>query len=288
MKRRRVLFMQLSHIRLLVKKFALAILFLVAFIMMLVNKTDTVLIDKTSSVATDIVSPVIDVLIIPARIFANIYDYFKDMRLAYKENQQLKAENRHLRLIGERARALEIENRLLSKLLNYSKPPEEKLLTARVIAEEGDAFSHSLIAYVGSGNEVKKGEIVLNDRGVIGRIDKTGSLYAKILLITDINSRIPVVVERTRVRGIMAGDNTRRPKMVFIPLSSEINVGDRIVTSGVAGVFPPGLPVGVVSEVNRRDIRITPYADLDSLEYVKIVSFKQEELPEEAEIPAAE
>lgn len=288
MKRRRVLFMQLSHIRLLVKKFALAILFLVAFIMMLVNKTDTVLIDKTSSVATDIVSPVIDVLIIPARIFANVYDYFKDMRLAYKENQQLKAENRHLRLIGERARALEIENRLLSKLLNYSKPPEEKLLTARVIAEEGDAFSHSLIAYVGSGNEVKKGEIVLNDRGVIGRIDKTGSLYAKILLITDINSRIPVVVERTRVRGIMAGDNTRRPKMVFIPLSSEINVGDRIVTSGVAGVFPPGLPVGVVSEVNRRDIRITPYADLDSLEYVKIVSFKQEELPEEAEIPAAE
>lgn len=288
MKRRRVLFMQLSHIRLLVKKFALAILFLVAFIMMLVNKTDTVLIDKTSSVATDIISPVIDVLIIPARIFANVYDYFKDMRLAYKENQQLKAENRHLRLIGERARALEIENRLLSKLLNYSKPPEEKLLTARVIAEEGDAFSHSLIAYIGSGNEVKKGEIVLNDRGVVGRIDKTGSLYAKILLITDINSRIPVIVERTRVRGIMAGDNTRRPKMVFIPLSSEINVGDRIVTSGVAGVFPPGLPVGVVSEVNRRDIRIMPYADLDSLEYVKIVSFKQEELPEEAEIPVAE
>ena len=71
--------MQLSQIRLLIKKFALVILFLVAFIMMLVNKTDTVLIDKTSSVATDVISPVIDVLIIPARLVANVYDYFKGM-----------------------------------------------------------------------------------------------------------------------------------------------------------------------------------------------------------------
>lgn len=276
MKRRRALFMQLSHIRLLVKKFALVILFLVAFVMMLVNKTDTLLIDKTSSLATDIVSPVVDVLIIPARIIAGVYDYFKDLRLAYQENQQLKKENRQLRLIGEKARALEIENKLLAKLLNYNKPPEEKLVTARVIAEEGDAFSHSLIAYIGSASGVEKGQIVLNEKGIIGRTDKIGSLYAKILLITDINSRVPVMVERNRLRGMLAGDNTKNPKMIFIPLSSEIKIGDRIVTSGVAGVFPPGLPVGVVSEINKKDIRIEPYADLDSLEYVKIVSLQED------------
>ena len=90
MKRRRVLFMQLSHIRQLVKKFALVILFLVAFVMMLVNKTDTVLIDKTSSVATDVVSPLMDVLMLPARGIAEVYDYLKEMRLAREENQYLK------------------------------------------------------------------------------------------------------------------------------------------------------------------------------------------------------
>lgn len=154
-------------------------------------------------------------------------------------------------------------------------------MTARIVAEEGDAFSHSLIAYVGKDNaSVEEGQIVLNERGIIGRIDNVGDAYAKILLLTDINSRIPVVIEKSRTRGMMAGDNTQSPKLVFLPLSAEISVGDRIVTSGVAGVFPPGLPVGVVSKVDKRDIRITPYADLDSLEYVKIVSFAEEASPE--------
>lgn len=274
MKHRRVLFMQLSQIRQLIKKFALVILFLIAFVLMMVNKTDTILIDKTSSMATGILSPVVDVLIVPARLVAHVYDYFKDMSLAYEENKFLKKENRKLRLIGEQARALEIENRLLSRILNFTKPPVDKLTTARIVAEEGDAFSHSLIAYIGKNNIVEKGQIVLNEDGVVGRIDKIGNSYAKILLLTDINSRIPVVLEKNRTRAMVAGDNTLNPKLVFLPLSSEVNIGDRIVTSGVAGVFPPGLPVGFVSKIDKREIRIQPYADLNSLEYVKIVSFE--------------
>ncbi len=276
MKRRRVLFMQLSQIRQLLKKFALVILFLIAFVMMLLNKTDTALIDKTSSVATDVVTPVVDVLILPARLLANAYDYLKDLSLAHKENQFLKAENRRLRLVSERARSLEIENRLLAKLLNYARPDEENLVTARVVAEEGDAFSHSLIAYTGKDSTAQKGQIVLTEKGVVGRLDKVGQLYSKILMITDINSRIPVMIENTRVRGILAGDNELNPKLVFTPLSANIQEGDRVVTSGVAGVFPAGLPVGVVSHVSKREIRVLPFADLNKVEYVKIVSFPLE------------
>ena len=251
MKRRRVLFMQLSNIRLLIKKFALVILFLLAFVLMLLNKTDTILIDKTSSVATNVFSPVVDVLILPAKGVAQIYDYFKDMRLAYQENKMLKAENRYLRIVSEKARALEIENRLLAKLLNYTRPNEEELVTARVVAEEGDAFSHSLIAYTGPESSVRKNQIVITDRGVVGRVDKVGPLYSQILLITDINSRIPVMLEKSRVRAILAGDNNRKPKLEFTPIDSVINVGDRIITSGVAGMFPAGLPVGYVIAVSK-------------------------------------
>ena len=75
------------------------------------------------------------------------------------------------------------------------------------------------------------------------------------------------------MRGILAGDNNLQPKLIFTPLFSEIKVGDRIVTSGVAGVFPAGLPVGVVSHVSKREIRVLPFADLDRVEYVKIVSY---------------
>lgn len=273
MKRRKVLFIHLSQIRLLAKKFAIVILFLSAFVMMLINKTDTVIIEKTSSMATDVVSPMIDVLVIPARAIAGMFDYFKDLSKIYDDNKKLREENTRLLMVSDKARALEIENKLLSDLLNYTPPPEATYLTARVIAEEGDAFSHSIIAYTGHNENVKKGQVVMSDIGVIGRVDKVGKMYSKIILITDINSKIPVMVERTRVRGILSGDNTSVPKMIFIPLSAELTVGDRVITSGVAGVFPPGLPIGKISTIEKNNVKIKTFGNLERLEYIKIVDY---------------
>ena len=247
MKRRKVLFIHLSNIRLLVKKFAIVILFLSAFVAMLVNKTDTVILEKTSSVATDVVSPLIDVLVFPARMLAEVYDYFRELKQIHDDNNRLRDENRRLVMMSNHARALEVENKLLSNLLNYTPPPEAVYMTARVIAEEGNAFSHSLIAFTGDNDKVQRGQVVLSDNGVVGRIEQVGKMYSKIILVTDINSKIPVIVERTRVRGTLSGDNTSVPKLVFVPLDAELAVGDRIVTSGVAGVFPPGLHVGKVN-----------------------------------------
>lgn len=271
MKRRRSLFIHLSYIRILAKKFAIVLLFISAFVLMLLNKTETLIVEKTSSVATDMVSPLVDVLVVPARAVAGVYDYFRELKEVYKDNQALREENKKLLDLYDKTRVLEVENKLLSNLLNYVAPPEAKYITARVIAEEGDAFSHSLIAY--TGGNVKKGQVALSERGVIGRVDQVGQMYSKIILITDINSKIPVMVERTRVRGILSGDNTPQPKMVFIPLDAELNVGDRIVTSGVAGVFPSGLPVGKIVSVEKNNVKVRPFNNLDRLEYVRIVDY---------------
>ena len=247
------------------------LLFISAFVLMLLNKTETLIVEKTSSVATDMVSPLVDVLVVPARAVAGVYDYFRELKEVYKDNQALREENKKLLDLYDKTRVLEVENKLLSNLLNYVAPPEAKYITARVIAEEGDAFSHSLIAY--TGGNVKKGQVALSERGVIGRVDQVGQMYSKIILITDINSKIPVMVERTRVRGILSGDNTPQPKMVFIPLDAELNVGDRIVTSGVAGVFPSGLPVGKIVSVEKNNVKVKPFNNLDRLEYVRIVDY---------------
>ena len=257
----------------MVQKFALVLLFLLAFVLMMVNKTDTVIIEKTSSLATDIVSPMIDVLVIPAKAIASVYDYFKDLRQIHQDNLRLRDENKKLMNLYDRARALEIENKMLAQLLNFVTPPEVNYSTARVIAEEGDAFSHSIIAYTGDASNVRKGQVAVTDKGVIGRIDRVGKMYSKIILITDINSKIPVMVERTRVRGILSGDNTPTPKMVFIPLEAELTIGDRIVTSGVAGVFPAGLPVGKIISIEKNNVQIKPFGNLERLEYVKLVDY---------------
>ena len=273
MKRRRSLFIHLSYIRILAKKFAIVILFLTAFALMLLNKTESVILEKTSSLATDLVSPIVDLLVVPARAIASVYDYFGEIKEVYKDNQNLREENKKLLNLYDKMKVLEVENKLLANLLNYVAPPEAKYITARIIAEEGDAFSHSVIAYTGNSSALKKGQVALSDRGVVGRIDKVGNMYSKILLITDINSRIPVMVEKNRVRGILAGDNTSVPKMVFIPLDAELNIGDRIITSGVAGVFPSGLPVGQIASVEKNNVTVKPYSNLNSLEYIRIVDY---------------
>ena len=277
MKRRRSLFLHLSHIRLLAKKFALVFLFLFAFVLMLINKTDTILIEKTSNVATDVISPIIEVFAIPAKLIANGYDYFRDLKQIHADNMRLKEENRKLNLLYDKFKSLEIENRLLADLLNYVTPQKSDFITARVIAEEDDAFSHSMIAYIGD-KIVKKGQIAMSDRGVVGRVHRVGRAYARVLLITDINSKIPVMIESSRIRGILAGDNTSLPKLVFTPLDAVINIGDRVVTSGVAGVFPAGLPIGRVVSVNKNEIIVKPFGALEQLEYIRLVDYGLEGL----------
>ena len=204
-----------------------------------------------------------------------------------KDNKLLKEENRKLRTLKDKYDALLVENKLLSDLLNYVPLPETAFVSARVVAEENDAFAHSLVAYVGDNNVVK-GDVVLSDLGVVGRVDRVANRYAKIILITDINSNVPVIVEGTRMRGILSGDNTNMPKLMFVPLDAEINVGDKIVTSGVSGVFPAGLPVGHVVGVSKYEIKVKPMAAMEKLEYVKIVKYGLEGVLPQEEEPANE
>lgn len=273
MKRRKVLFVHLSRIRLMVKKFAIVLLFFIAFVMMLFNKTDTVLIDKTSSVATDIFSPMVELLAIPAKIVSGTLNYFYDFKNIRDENEKLRRENRELVIKSSRAASLEVENKLLARLLNYIPPKNADFIVAKVVAEENNAFSRALIIYTAGMKNVEKGQIVLSDSGVVGRIEKVGMIYSKVLLLTDINSKVPVVVEKTRVRGIISGNNTSIPNLIFTPLDAEIFVGDKIVTSGVAGIFPSGLPVGKVMSVDKNNIKIKTFSDLDRLEYVRVVDY---------------
>ncbi len=272
MKRRRSLFLHLNQLKILAKKFALVILFVAAITLMLLNKSSAPLWEQTTGAAMGVSASIINVLVVPARLLAKGYDYLSELKRIKEDNRTLRLENKELKLLKDKYKALEIENKLLADLLNYVPLPEAGFISAKVVAEENDAFAHSLVAYIEKKGAVK-GDAVLSDSGVVGRVDKVANAYAKIILITDINSKIPVMVEGSRVRGILTGDNTVVPKLVFVPLDAEINVGDRIVTSGVSGVFPAGLPIGQVIAVTKNEIRVKPFALLDKLEYVKIVKY---------------
>lgn len=272
MKRRRSLFLHLDQLRILAKKFALVILFLAALLLMLLSKNQETTVTNMTNGTTGAVIMVVDVLVAPAKIVSWIYDFFYEIGTVKKRNVELSEENKKLRLLKDKYEALEIENKLLAELLNFAVMPDVKYISAKVVAEENDAFAHSIVAYVGD-KSIKKGDVVLSDKGVVGRIDAVKTSYAKIITLADINSKIPVMIEKNRVRGILSGNNTIFPRLTFIPLDAEVSVGDKIVTSGVSGVFPAGLPVGQVMSVSKNEIKVKLFAILEKLEYVRIVKY---------------
>lgn len=272
MVRRSVLLIQTSELKILLRRLFIAVLFFCSIFFILLSTVDSPLTSGINKAALRITGPIMQVVEYPARILHRAYTYLYDISRIYLDNRELRAENKQMLILQNKVRSLEVENQLLSRLLNYTPPPEANFISAKIIAESSDNFTHILFVYIGD-EAVKKGQIVLGEESVIGRVDTVSGQYAKVILVTDINSKIPVVVERTRARGILSGDNTEMPSLIFTRSTADIQEGDVIVTSGVGGMFPAGLPIGFVSLLQSNDIKVETLADISRIEYVRIVDY---------------
>mgnify|MGYP001426707493 CR=1 FL=1 len=161
----------------------------------------------------------------------------------------------------------------LQNLLHSVADPKPKFVTARIIAGTMGSISNTFVINAGSEDGVGKGQPVLSDKGFVGRIIAVSKNSARILLATDINSRIPVILESTRTRALMVGGNTERPRLIHLPPGAQITSSERIVTSGHGGVFPPGLPVGLVASVNDVSVEVQLFTDYHLIEFVRIADF---------------
>lgn len=272
MGRRGVFLIKTAELKVLARRLLIVFLFLTAFFFILFSKVDSVVIETANKAALDVTGPAMQVIEYPSRIIHRIYTFFYDISHLYIENRELRSENKQMMLLQNKVRALEVENQLLSRLLNYVPPADATFISAKIIAESGDNFTHILLVFIGN-EKVKKGQIVLGEESVIGRVDEVSDHYAKVILVTDINSKIPVVVERTRARAILSGDNTMMPKLIFLRSATDVQEGDVIVTSGVGGMFPAGLPLGFVNSVQGGEITIETMSDISRIEYVRIVDY---------------
>jgi rod shape-determining protein MreC len=191
----------------------------------------------------------------------------------YKENENLRRDKERLLHWQSVARMLEAENKALQAQLNYVPGPQASYVSARVIADTGGAFAHSLLLNIGHQPGVDKGQAVVTGDGLIGRVAGVGDRATRVLLISDLNSRIPVLIEATRTRAILAGNNSNRPRLIHLAPGATVSPGDRVVTSGHGGVFPVGLPVGRVDAVNEGGISVLPFVSRDRLEYVRVLDY---------------
>ena len=249
------------------------LLILAAVGVLIIGRVDMISLENVRVQLVDAVAPIIDLIGRPVEGVSSAIRKVEEIYFVFDTNQKLRDDRKKLLHWQSLARKLEVENRALKRLLNFEEGLETRFITSRVIADLGGAFAHSLILNAGEKVGVRKGQAALTGDGLIGRISGVGRRSSRLLLITDLNSRIPVVVEATRTRAVMAGTNMGRPKLIHIPTGAVIAIGDRIVTSGHGGVFPVGLPIGIVAAISDSGIEIQPYVNRNRIEYVRVLDY---------------
>jgi len=274
MRRQKILFIKQNYILRILKGFIMAGLFAIALLLILVHKIDIGVFSGISKGVFYITTPIIHTITLPAKGLSYTYKKASEIINIYQENRRLAQENDELFLLKDNIKALKAENTLLKKMLHHIDIPKVKSRTARVISETGNAFAKSLILYLGKAyKEIKPGYAVLTPNGMVGRIDIVSGKYARVTLITDINSKIPVVSEKSRDRGILTGTNTNELRLIFTPLLSELQPGDLLVTSGIGGGLPPDIPIARIKEIKMDSITATPLFNTSKIEIVKILLY---------------
>lgn len=262
-----------SPFKIWLQRFAFVLLLTTAFMTLLIGKADTVAVSRARMALIDGLAPLLDAIATPIqtvrRTVTDISDY---MHLA-DENRALKMQNDTLMEWQRVARDLQSQNQALRNLLKFTPDPSASFVTAPIIADTSSGFVRSVVILAGARDGVTKGQAAMTGAGLVGRVLEVGNRASRVLLLTDINARIPVIIERTRDQAVLSGDNSPTPELRYLPRDVDIKIGDRVVTSGAGGAFPPGLPVGEVTEISDGHIRVQPLADLSRLEYLRLVNY---------------
>jgi len=254
-------------------RLTLPVLIAAAFGTMLLGKADALIAERARILLADLLSPVYAAFAEPARAVRNLVAEVPELIALREENAELRAENERLRRWQAAALALEAENALLRRQLAFVPDAAPSYVTVRVVADAGGVYARSVLVAVPPWMELRRGQIALDERGFAGRITEVGSRSARILLATDMNSRIPVTLEGSRARAMMVGTNGPRPRLQHWTEGTRPAEGERVVTSAEGVAFPPGLPIGVVRYSPAGTAEVELFARLDRLDLVRIFDF---------------
>lgn len=255
------------------QRFTFVFLLSLSTVFLILGKANPPLMDGLRTVVIDGSAPVLEVLSRPVSALNYVVDKSRTLISLEDENRRLREENARLLQWQTVARRLEHETAEYRELLNVRENSKSSFTSARVIGDTGGPFVHTLLLNAGRQDGIRKGLAIVNGEGLIGRVVAAGTRSSRVLLLTDFNSRVPVLVESSRYRAALTGDNSEFPQLSFLPLNAKVAPGDRVVTSGHGGLFPPGIPVGVVSAVIGGDVRVQPFVDRERVEFVSAVHF---------------
>ncbi len=221
----------------------------------------------------EVVTPVMSAIMVPFEPVRWFGQHVPDFLTTTAELDELRAENQRLKGWEWRARELERQLDELGTLTRLVRDPATEFVTVRVIANSSGAFVRSVMVNAGTDERLEAGYPVLSGDGLVGRVIETGRSAARVLFLTDLNSRIPVLVGKAEARALLIGDNGPAPRLDYLGAEAGVAAGEEVTTSGIGGMFPRGLRIGTVVETPR-GLRVRPHAALDRVEYLSVLFYK--------------
>ena len=275
-----------AQFRSLADRVGLGLLIGLSVLLLLLGKADLRVAALASASLDDVAAPVLEFFRGPVVAVRGAFDRIGAILAVDQENARLREENRRLMAWQVDAARLTVQNHALQRMLKVPEVDHPATwLTARIVGDSGGSFVQALLLDAGTEQGVAIGMPAIAPEGLVGRVVDVGRRSARVLLVTDFNSRIPVVVESSGDHAILEGGNSLRPTLRFLPMNPGFALGDRVLTSGRGGVLPPGLMVGRIDSANDGKVRVRSHVDWARLDYLSLLQTVGTPSPESEALP---
>ncbi len=265
-----------------VRRLLVGVLVLFMLGVFLIWRIDNPRVERFRMMVIDTVVPSFDWAMAPVTGLANLLADFQSYQRLAQQNADLRRELQDMKSWREAAIQLDQENARLRDLINVQIDPQLTRITGVVMADSGSPFRQSVLLNVGARDGILDGWPAMDGIGLVGRISGVGESTSRVILVTDTSSNIAVTIQPSGQRAILSGDNTINPVLQFIEDPDQVKPGDRVVTSGDGGVFPADLLVGQLARGTDGRLRTRLSADLERLEFLRVLRSQPNERIEEA------
>ncbi|MBL6604931.1 MAG: rod shape-determining protein MreC [Alphaproteobacteria bacterium] len=253
------------------RRFFHLLIILLGFALIFVGKADTLAVRTVQTSFSGLFAPLFNVVATPVRAVETMFEGMRTVASLREETVRLRAENERLKRWQRRSEILESENRQLRTVLGAVIPADRQAVTARAIAAPGSSFSHTMMITHGTDKRIHRGDPVVTADGLVGYIIEVSKRHSWVLMLSDVNSRIPILLSTSSWPGLAIGQNSDVLSLSFLPLEAEPKENELVLTSGHGEILPPGLPVGRVTKGVGGEYYIQPVVDLRKVSFVSIL-----------------
>ena len=252
------------------QKFSLFVLILLSLSIFVLDISELKPIKILRSLLNDGVYRISAISSSPIKFSGTVKDFFITHIFVYKENRKLKTELEELKNKDFQTLYLQTENKRLQDIIQLEKKSAFTTIAAKVILDKNSPYLNSVIINRGSSSRIKLGMPVLSEGNLVGRVVEVNFLSARILLLNDLNSKIPVMISPKGSQAILSGRGEDKPKLEYLPEKFELSDKNLVFTSGKDGIFFEGIPVGnVIFEDNK--IKVKLFSDPNQVSFVNVI-----------------